>query len=53
MAQTSASEKAHAPRGRALVIPLGPETRGHQSHTMAHLWKDELAKLLAETEPAR
>jgi homoserine O-acetyltransferase len=39
------------PQGRALVIPLGPETRGHGSHTVAKLWKAELEKLLARTEP--
>jgi homoserine O-acetyltransferase len=44
-------EIKRVPRGRALVIPLGPDTRGHQSHTIAKLWKDELVKLLAESEP--
>jgi homoserine O-acetyltransferase len=33
--------------GRAIVLPLGAETRGHGSHTIAALWKHELAKLLA------
>ena len=42
-------EIKRVPRGRALVIPLGPDTRGHQSHTMAKLWKEELARLLAES----
>jgi homoserine O-acetyltransferase len=46
-------EIKRVPRGRALVIPLGPTTRGHQSHTMAYLWKDKLVKLLAESEAAR
>jgi homoserine O-acetyltransferase len=36
--------------GRAVVIPLSGETRGHGSHTMAALWKDQLVKLLKETE---
>ncbi|MBI3886311.1 MAG: alpha/beta fold hydrolase [Opitutae bacterium] len=35
--------------GRAVVIPFSAETRGHGSHTVAALWKDELAKLLAES----
>jgi homoserine O-acetyltransferase len=35
---------------RAIVIPFGPETIGHGSHTKAKLWKDELAKLLAQTQ---
>jgi len=37
-------------RGRAIVIPLSDKTRGHGSHTIAALWKNELAKLLKETE---
>jgi homoserine O-acetyltransferase len=36
--------------GRAVVIPLSDRTRGHGSHTLAALWKDELVRLLAETE---
>jgi homoserine O-acetyltransferase len=35
--------------GRALVIPLSDKTRGHGSHTIAALWKDELVKLLGES----
>jgi len=38
------------PHGRALVIPLSDKTRGHGSHTIAALWKDELVKFLKETE---
>jgi len=37
-------------RGRALVIPLREKTRGHGSHTIATLWKDELLKFLRETD---
>jgi homoserine O-acetyltransferase len=37
------------PHGRAIVIPLSDKTRGHGSHTLAALWKDELVKLLKET----
>jgi homoserine O-acetyltransferase len=36
--------------GRAIVLPLSPQTRGHGSHTVAALWEDQLLKLLAETE---
>src|ERR1700730_8567758 len=36
--------------GLAIVIPFSDETRGHGSHTIATLWKDELVKLLKETE---
>lgn len=38
------------PHGRAIVIPLSDKTRGHGSHTIASLWKDELVKLLKESE---
>jgi homoserine O-acetyltransferase len=34
-------------RGQAVVLPLSPATRGHGSHTVAGLWKQYLAKLLA------
>ena len=43
-------EIKRVPRGRMLLIPLGPETRGHGSHTIAKLWKDELLNLLAQSE---
>jgi homoserine O-acetyltransferase len=36
--------------GSAIVIPFSDKTRGHGSHTIATLWKDELVKLLKETE---
>ena len=38
------------PKGRAMVIPLSDKTRGHGSHTIAALWKDQLVRLLNETE---
>jgi homoserine O-acetyltransferase len=43
-------EIKRVPHGRAIVIPLSGETRGHGSHTIAALWKDQLVKLLKETE---
>jgi homoserine O-acetyltransferase len=43
-------EIKRVPHGRAIVIPMSDNTRGHGSHTMAGLWKDELAKLLRESE---
>jgi homoserine O-acetyltransferase len=46
-------EIKRVPRGRAVLIPLSDKTRGHGSHTMAALWKDELVKLLGETEPKK
>ena len=39
--------------GRAITIPSSDKTRGHGSHTVAALWKDELARLLAETGKLR
>jgi homoserine O-acetyltransferase len=38
------------PHGRAIVIPFSDKTRGHGSHTLATLWKDQLTDLLKETE---
>jgi homoserine O-acetyltransferase len=43
-------EIKRVPRGRAIVIPLSDKTRGHGSHTIAALWKDQLVNLLKETE---
>jgi homoserine O-acetyltransferase len=36
-------------RGRAVVIPLSSETRGHGTHTRAVVWKTELEQFLKET----
>ncbi|HMJ06749.1 MAG TPA: alpha/beta fold hydrolase [Chthoniobacterales bacterium] len=36
--------------GRAVVIPFSKKTRGHGSHTIAALWKSELAALLKQSE---
>jgi homoserine O-acetyltransferase/O-succinyltransferase len=43
-------EIKRVPHGRALLIPMSDKTRGHGSHTLAALWKDDLVKLLKETE---
>src|SRR5213082_431188 len=43
-------EIKRVPNGRAIVIPFSEKTRGHGSHTVAALWKDELVELLKETE---
>ena len=43
-------EIKRVPHGRAVVIPLSDKTRGHGSHTLAALWKDQLVELLKETE---
>ena len=33
-------------KGRAVVIPVSPETRGHGTHTIAAVWKKYLEELL-------
>jgi homoserine O-acetyltransferase/O-succinyltransferase len=38
------------PGGRAVLLPYGPQTRGHGSHTVAALWSRELLDLLERTE---
>jgi homoserine O-acetyltransferase/O-succinyltransferase len=43
-------EIKRVPDGRAVIIPLSDQTRGHGSHTLARLWKSELVKLLQESE---
>jgi homoserine O-acetyltransferase len=43
-------ETKRVPHGRAVVIPTSDKTRGHGSHTIASLWKDQLMELLKETE---
>jgi homoserine O-acetyltransferase len=37
-------------RGRAIVVPIGPETIGHGTHTKAAVWKRHLDELLKESE---
>jgi len=46
-------EIKRVPHGRAVTVPLSEKTRGHGSHTIAALWKDELVKLLEESRPDR
>jgi homoserine O-acetyltransferase len=43
-------EIKRVPHGRAIIMPMSDKTRGHGSHTLAALWKDELVKLLKESE---
>ena len=40
-------EITRVPHGRAVVIPFGPDTRGHGTHTVAKVWETYLAELLA------
>jgi homoserine O-acetyltransferase/O-succinyltransferase len=39
-------EIKRVPKGRAVILPLSDKTRGHGSHTVAALWKDQLVELL-------
>lgn len=43
-------EIKRVPKGRAVLLPLTPETRGHGSHTVAALWKTYLVELLRQSE---
>jgi homoserine O-acetyltransferase/O-succinyltransferase len=42
-------EIKRVPHGRAMVIPLSDKTRGHGSHTIAALWRDQLSILLKDS----
>lgn len=43
-------ETARVKRGRAVTYPATDRTAGHGTHTMAAVWKDELVRLLKETQ---
>jgi len=43
-------EIKRVPKGRAVTVPASDKTRGHGSHTLATLWKNELERLLKESE---
>ena len=43
-------EIKRVPHGRAVVIPFSDKTRGHGSHTIASLWKDQLVQLLRDSQ---
>ena len=36
-------------RGRFVLLPIGPNTHGHGTHTWAALWKQHLQDLLARS----
>jgi homoserine O-acetyltransferase len=40
-------------RGRHVLIPAGPDTRGHGTTGMAKLWKHHLAELLGAAPPTK
>jgi homoserine O-acetyltransferase/O-succinyltransferase len=41
------------PHGRFILLPISDATRGHGTHTVAAIWKDDLAEFMRRTEPAR
>jgi homoserine O-acetyltransferase len=47
IAQKLVGEMPHA---RFILIPISDATRGHGTHTMAAVWKDDLIQFLRETE---
>jgi homoserine O-acetyltransferase/O-succinyltransferase len=38
------------PRAKFILIPISDATRGHGTHTVASVWKDDLIQFLEETE---
>ena len=42
-------EITRVPRGRAVVVPFGPSTAGHGTHTLAAVWKQYLQQLLTDS----
>ena len=38
------------PHGKAILVPMSERTRGHGTHTLAAVWRDDLAAFLRETE---
>ena len=38
-------------KGRAVVIPISDQTRGHSTHSFPAVWGSELSRLLKESEP--
>jgi homoserine O-acetyltransferase len=44
---------ARVPSARFLLIPIGPTTRGHGTHTAAAVWKPEVAPFIERLARAR
>lgn len=42
-------EVKKVPKGRAVLIPMGPKTNGHGTHTSAAVWQEYLMEFLGET----
>jgi homoserine O-acetyltransferase len=43
-------EIKRVPKGRAVMLPLSKDSRGHGTHTVAVLWKSYLEELLRASE---
>src|SRR5262245_54867447 len=39
-------------KGRSILIPISDQTRGHGTHSLPAIWKQYLADLLRDSEPA-
>jgi len=37
-------------KGKAVVLPITPQTRGHGTHTLPAIWKEHLAELLRRSQ---
>ena len=44
-------EVKRVPNGRAVIVPLSPDTRGHGTHTIAAVWRSYLEELLRQSSP--
>jgi homoserine O-acetyltransferase/O-succinyltransferase len=44
-------EIVRVPHAKYVIVPLGPTTRGHGTHTIAVVWDHYLAELLASAKP--
>lgn len=44
-------EVTRMPKARFILLPIGPNTHGHGTHTWAIAWKRYLADLLTESQP--
>jgi homoserine O-acetyltransferase len=40
------------PHGRFILLPVSDATRGHGTHTVAAIWKDDLAEFMRQSEPS-
>jgi len=39
------------PHAKFILVPISDATRGHGTHTMAAVWRNDLAEFMRETEP--